>query len=118
MAITNIKFKRSSSSSSDDAAKVWLNIGFTVNGEFISLPYGIAVDTMKPVNERSKNAEWRSKAKAKNQLLADLLALAEELDDGEARTIEGLQIQLYRTEEFVEDEAEEVVETPHISFSF
>lgn len=89
--------------------KVWLNIGYTVEvpvGEdgatetrFISLPVGIPVDTTEGVATNSSNDMFRMMQEARNDLLEELQATAEELEAGEERIIGeagGLQLQLRR----------------------
>lgn len=101
-------------------AEVWLNIGYYTkeDGEFISLPYGIALDTMKEANTKSNDQHWRDVAQAKNDLLAQLLALAEQLNEGEAKTLDkGLVIQMYR-KKAQDTSVGTTYEAPTITFSF
>lgn len=112
--------RQAQSQSQSQEAEIWLNIGYFAqeDGEFISLPYGIALDTMKEANTRSSDPHWRGIAQAKNELLSKLLALAEQLDEGEAKTLkEGLVIQMYRKMP-TDDSVDTVYETPSLSFSF
>ena len=54
-------------------SKVWLNIGYyRPNGDFISLPYGLPLDTMPSATNRGNSERNRNKDK----LLAELLRLA------------------------------------------
>lgn len=116
MAVRNINVSRQQAQQQNQQATIWLNVGVKdSNGEFISLPYGLAVDTMKEANERG-DAEWRSMAKARNELLSQILALADNLNPGEGQFV-NLEVQLYKAQD--QDEADEVMhELPHISFSF
>lgn len=112
--ITN--FRISSQQQNREEAHIWLNVGYYEGEEFISLPYGIPLDTMKESSIKSQDPHWRALAQAKNDLLARLLAMADELDEGEARNINGLQLQLYRKKPIEDNQVEKVYEMPQISF--
>jgi hypothetical protein len=115
MAVRSINSRRQQEQ--QEQAKIWLNIVVkSAAGDLISLPYGIALDTMKDAKV-SGDPEWRAMAKARNEFLAQLLALSEELEEGEGQILTGVQVQMYKKQE--ENDAEEVMhELPHISFSF
>lgn len=115
MAVRSINSRRQQEQ--QEQAKIWLNIVVkSASGDLISLPYGIALDTMKDAKV-SGDPEWRAMAKARNEFLAQLLALSEELEEGEGQILTGVQVQMYKKQE--ESDAEEVMhELPHISFSF
>lgn len=108
--------KLSQQQSSQEQAMLWLNVGYTSSdGEFISIPYGIALDTMQEAKVRGTDPHWRSIAIAKNELLSQLLSLGDQLNQGESKILNGLQIQIYKKQEA--DETQEVLfEMPHITF--
>ena len=94
-------------------ATLWLNVGYTVpvvvtntdgstetREEFISLPMGLAVDTMEPVKTNSSNVQFAALQAAKNELLKQIIAAGQQLAPGQAEVI-NLQLQLRR----VNDEA-------------
>ena len=89
-----------SSNNDRPKAKYWLNVGMVVDspveGEetrFISLPTGIPLDTQERVPTNSKNDVHRAFQSARNNLLDQLLEVAEALAPGEEKMI-NLQIQL------------------------
>ena len=89
-------------------AKVWLNIGFISeykdeNGKniFISLPKGIALDTMPDVKVGNKDSDYNSILQTKNDLKAMLLKAAESMAPGERQVI-NLSVELYKVSEPVE----------------
>ena len=92
-------------------AKVWLNIGFISeykdeNGKnvFISLPKGIALDTMPDVKVGNKDSDYNSILSTKNELKAMLLKAAESMAPGERQVI-NLSVELYKVSEPVERES-------------
>ena len=92
-------------------AKVWLNIGFVSdfkdeNGKnvFISLPKGIALDTMPDVKVGNKDSDYNSILSTKNELKAMLLKAAESMAPGERQVI-NLSVELYKVAEPVERES-------------
>ena len=108
------------SQNQNQEAEVWLNIGYFAeeDGEFISLPYGIALDTMKDANTRSNDPHWRAIAHAKNELLAQLLALADKLQEGESKTLNNnIVIQMY-SKKASDDTVDTTYEMPTLGFSF
>lgn len=83
-------------------AQFWLNIGYgsgVVGADgvekFVSLPMGIALDTMEPVKTNSSNVEYSAFMAAKNDLMEQILAVAEQLAPGEEKNL-NLEIQLRR----------------------
>ena len=93
------------------SAKVWLNIGFISeykdeNGKnvFISLPKGIALDTMPDVKVGNKDSDYNSILSTKNELKAMLLKAAEGMAPGERQVI-NLSVELYKVSEPVERES-------------
>lgn len=86
-------------------AKVWLNIGFVSDFKdedgknvFISLPKGIALDTMTDVKVGNKDSDYNSILQTKNDLKAMLLKAAENMAPGE-RQIINLQVEIYKVAE-------------------
>lgn len=92
-----------SSNSELPQAEFWMNIGYSVGeGEderFVSLPTGIALDTMRPVKANG-NGEFAQFRAAQNNLREQILEAAAKLAPGEAILLEGscqgLQIQIRR----------------------
>lgn len=89
-------------------AKVWLNIGFTSEFKdesgknvFISLPKGIALDTMPDCKVGNKDSDYNSILQTKNDLKAMLLKAAENMQPGERQVI-NLQVEIYKVSEPVE----------------
>jgi hypothetical protein len=84
-------------------ATIWLNIGMTVpipndQGEivdtFVSLPFGLPIDTMNEKPITGSSADWHNLVQAKNFLLEQLKEAGASLQPGQEEMIEGLQIQL------------------------
>lgn len=95
----------SNSRSDQPKAQVWLNIGFIAQGagpngddRFVSLPVGIPLDTQEPVNATSRNADYGQLQAARNDLLAELLKVAGDLEPGQDCIVD-LQIQMRRVSE-------------------
>lgn len=93
------------------SAKVWLNIGFVSQYKdendkniFISLPKGIALDTMPDVKVGNKDSDYNSILSTKNELKAMLLKAAEGMAPGERQVI-NLSVELYKVSEPVERES-------------
>lgn len=82
--------------------EVWLNVGYTSKNEetgedvFISVPVGIALDTMEPQPISGKNEAWRNLVQAKNGLLEALQEAAKGLEPGDEEIISDLTIQIRR----------------------
>lgn len=84
-------------------AEYWMNIGYMVGegdeARFVSLPTGIALDTMRPVkaNGTGEFAQFRA---AQNNLHQQILEAAAKLEPGQALLLDGdcqgLQIQIRR----------------------
>lgn len=109
-------------------AKVWLNIGYTVDAkqmvdgemktvqQFVSLPVGIPLDTMVAIAlPKGKNKDYRNLVAARNVLMKKLQEISEKLDSGED-TLVPLQIQMRRVDAEVEavgeDDNQYVVDLP------
>lgn len=101
-----------SNASNKPKADVWLNVGYTVevdvleNGvtskesRFVSLPFGIAFDTMELLNTNSQNVGFSAFQAARNDLHGQIMQVAKTMAPGEEKIIGGiaggLQIQLRR----------------------
>lgn len=76
-------------------SEFWLNVGYTVNVDtddgvverFVSLPFGIPLDTMKPLEVSGSSDAFAYLRMAQNDLLESLLEAAHELQPGESRVI-------------------------------
>lgn len=87
-------------------SQYWLNVGYTVEGEFangdttrfVSLPTGMALDGMEPFRITGNNAEFRALRSAQNDLLEQVMAVAESLQPGEEKIL-NLQLQLRRVKD-------------------
>ena len=103
-------------------AMIWGNIGFYANMPvydaegnatseteqvFISLPYGIPLDTMNPASTKSSNKRWAAQQDAKNKLLANLLEKAHTMEPGETFDATGLTLQVRRAAEATEVESDD-----------
>lgn len=82
-------------------SKLWLNFGYTKNDKFISLPLGLAVDTMEPMVARGHNVEFNKQVAAQNGLLKAIQDAGFKLEPGETQTIV-LEVQLRRVNEKME----------------
>ncbi len=92
-------------------ADIFVNVGITVqipdeNGEpqdvFLSLPFGLPLDTMNELTIRGNNKEWNETAAARNELLKALVQLGQSLEHGTGKEMPNLSVQLYRRKEEVE----------------
>ena len=82
-------------------SKLWLNLGYTKNDKFISLPLGLAIDTMEPQVARGQNVEFNKQVAAQNGLLKALQDAGFKLEPGETQTVV-LECQLRRVNEKME----------------
>ena len=80
-------------------SQLWINVGYSVEVEgeqvFVSIPMGIPVDSIKELPTNTRNVEFNLLNQARNQLLADITAGAEDLESGESHVLE-LEVQLRR----------------------
>lgn len=79
-----------------EASELWLNVGIDRNDKFVSLPFGLALDTMAPVEARGQNVEFVQFQKARNALLEELKELASSLAPGEEMEIPMLVVKIRR----------------------
>ena len=85
-------------------AKLWLNVGIEVpfinedgeqDVEFISLPFGLALDQMKPSRVTNNESLTSQRNAAKNRLLENLIQYGlESINPGEDNLLDGLQVRL------------------------
>lgn len=88
-------------------SEFWLNIGYEVDGHFVSLPKGgVPIDNMEADKVSNPDSEYGQLLLAQNYLLKQLQELAKELMPGEAKTIPALTVQLRRKKASVEIPAE------------
>lgn len=95
-------------------AEFFINIGVTVPmpdeegnmvDTFLSLPYGLPLDTMSELVIRGNNEVWNNQAAARNELLKALVKMGGELEAGSGQELPKLQVQLYRRKEQTEHTA-------------
>lgn len=96
---------------SNDApkAEIWANIGYEVDSadgkySFVSLPFGVAIDTMKHKPITSRDPVFASFQGACNQLLDDVNAAVAVLQPGESKIYGergSLQLQIRRVDNSV-----------------
>ena len=112
------KKEETKSASDKPKAQFWLNIGYAVEvptedgteERFVSLPQGIPLDTQEAVSTKTKNKEWQAFQVARNDLLKQIMTVAEQLEPGEEKLL-NLQIQLRRVSD--EEEVTEVQGNPY-----
>ena len=93
----NLNKPTQKSTASDAPAKseFWLNVGYVVSVEtdngaedsFVSLPFGIPLDNLKPYEINSSSDTFAFLRMAQNNLIEAVLEAAYELDPGESRVI-------------------------------
>lgn len=89
-------------------AQFWINLGYSVDGvtnkdgelvdTFVSLPVGIPLDTTEALKTNSQNDQYAMFQTARNELLEQILELAQTLKPGEERKL-NLEVQLRRINE-------------------
>ena len=88
-------------------SEFWLNVGYSVDTKneeghdetvFISLPMGIALDSMKPVKTNSSNKRFTKIQQARNSLAEQIMEFCKTLQPGETGNL-NLQIQVRRIAE-------------------
>ena len=88
-------------------SEFWLNVGYSVETKneeghdetiFISLPMGIALDSMKPVKTNSSNRRFTKIQQARNSLADQIMEFCKTLQPGETGNL-NLQIQVRRIAE-------------------
>jgi hypothetical protein len=91
-----------------DKSQLWLNVGMnlpiqqpdgTIENVFVTLPFGLAIDTMSKSEMKGSSTEYAKLHQAKNWLLEQLQDAGQKLSPGDAHLINGLQLQLRRVGE-------------------
>lgn len=112
LKINRAAFKKDSKQeiAAEERSQFWLNIGYAVDvdvetdegvhteNRFVSLNSGIALDRVQELKANSSNQEWAMFQQARNDLLEQLLDLANTLKPGEAQVID-LQVELRRVKD-------------------
>lgn len=106
--MSTIGMKRNNNNNSKNQAEAtefaksefWVNVGISTKEGFVSLPMNIPLSSMKEAKGSSELS------KRKNALLRKLLQLADQLEPGEAKTV-NLSVQLFRIPEEKENEIDE-----------
>ena len=89
-------------------AMVYLNIGITIpmpnaEGEvvdtFVSLPFGLPLDTMTKMVARGNNAHWNAMVDLKNGLLEALTTLGNAQEAGTGKVLPKLEVQIFHRKE-------------------
>lgn len=102
---------KSGSATKDERPKTkfWINIGYDSGvadeqgiTKFVSLPVGIPLDNQERLPTNSRNQEFAAFQAARNNLVDQIMAVAEKLEPGEEKML-NLQVQLRRINE---DQAE------------
>lgn len=106
---TALKGKDTAAAKDLPKSQFWMNVGFTAEGAgaegedvFVSLPYGLPLDSMEHVNTKSKNENYVALQQARNGLLDQVKEAAATLQPGESMTVQ-LEVQIRRIEEEVEE---------------
>jgi len=93
-----LNLKKPSAAAATEArvkSEFWLNVGYVVEVDtdegvverFVSLPFGIPLDTMKPLEISGNSDVFAYLRMAQNELLESLLEAANELKPGESRVL-------------------------------
>ena len=95
-------------------AMVYLNVGITIpmpnaEGEvvdtFVSLPFGLPLDTMTKMVARGNNAHWNAMVDLKNGLLEALTTLGLVQEAGTGKVLPKLEVQIFHRKEASEPAA-------------
>jgi len=84
-------------------SQVWLNIGVNIPGAgedgkdlFVSIPVGLPLDDMKPIQIRGTNQHSINLKQVKNTLLDELQKLGAGMTPGDRKCVPQLQVEIYR----------------------
>lgn len=89
-------------------AMVYLNVGITIpmpnaEGEvvdtFVSLPFGLPLDTMTKMVAKGNNAHWNAMVDLKNGLLEALTTLGNAQEAGTGKVLPKLEVQIFHRKE-------------------
>lgn len=83
------------------ASQIWLNVGYEANGKFISLPLGMAIDTMREATISGQNEDFIKQRTAQNDLLKMLQKAGASFVPGQEETLT-LVVKLRRVNETLE----------------
>ena len=95
-------------------AMVYLNVGITIpmpnaQGEvvdtFVSLPFGLPLDTMTKMVARGSNDHWNAMVDLKNGLLEALTTLGNAQEAGTGKVLPKLEVQIFHRKEASEPAA-------------
>ena len=95
-------------------AMVYLNVGITIpmpnaEGEvvdtFVSLPFGLPLDTMTKMVAKGSNAQWNAMVDLKNGLLEALTTLGNAQEAGTGKVLPKLEVQIFHRKEASEPAA-------------
>ena len=95
-------------------AQIYLNVGITIplpnqQGEmvdtFVSLPFGLPLDTMSKMVAKGNNQEWNQLVDLKNGLLEALTKLGNTQEPGTGKVIPKLEVQVFHRKETSEPQA-------------
>ena len=95
-------------------AQIYLNIGITIplpnaQGEvvdtFVSLPFGLPLDTMTKMVSKGSNTQWNAMVDLKNGLLEALTTLGNAQEAGTGKVLPKLEVQIFHRKEASEPEA-------------
>lgn len=96
-------FGRGAAGAQAPDAEIWMNVGYETGDAkypFVSLPFGIPVDTQRPLELRGQDATFHAFTAARNDLLEQIQTMASKLAPGEDVIISsgegGLALQLRR----------------------
>ena len=67
-------------------AQIWLNVGYLTGNQeypFVSLPFGIPIDTQQPLELRGRNADFNTFVTHRNKLLEQIKQAGDALAPGE-----------------------------------
>lgn len=84
-------------------SQIWLNVGVTLPGAgedgtdlFVSLPVGLPLDDMKPIQIRGSNQNSINLKQVKNMLLDELQKLGAAMSPGQRQAVPQLSVEVYR----------------------
>lgn len=82
-----------------ESAKIWINLGIMIDGNYITLPLGLPLDTMRENKISNNDSDFNKRMALGNTLRAKLLEKAESIKPGETVELEGFTIQLRKVNE-------------------
>lgn len=100
--------QQSNGAAAKPKSKLWANIGFVTqvqNDEgvteerFVSLPFGLAIDTMNNTEVQRKDNMYKTLQIAENDLLESLKKLGLSMEPGQQTIIADLKVQIHRVDD-------------------